>query len=218
MADRWLTDEEKIMAKTLRQNGHSYEEIAKAISEVAEDGHKPNRSTVYRAIRNMPESSEDVPFEWHRMGEYGLPWEASHYLLEMWAQLNESEAGFDLDSTYSRKVQTAELTVRQAKWCWRVHLSAPDLGFRDTWQKAQDFVYEERRCDFLGKPFDAEDLWAYLAYGEWRSEDHRKRYRKAVNERRIPAKKHRASGSVTAGARLKARAEVIHKQREFQTL
>ena len=207
MVDRWLTDDEKLLAHMLRQNGYSYERIAGVISEVAKDGHRPNRSTIYRAIKNMPESSEDIPFEWHRMAEYSLPWEASHYLLEMWAKVNEGEAGFTLGSIYNER-----LTVRQAKWCWRVHLSAPDLEFKDTWLKAQDFVYEERHHDSLGKPFDTLDLQADLAYGEWRSEDHRNRYHKAINEGRIHAKKIRASGAMTAKASLKARSEVIHKQ------
>jgi hypothetical protein len=207
MVDRWLTEEEKIMAKMLRQNGHSYEEIAKAISQVAEDGHKPNRSTIYRAVTKMSESSEDAPFEWSRIQEYGLPWESTHYLLQMWAKVNEGEEGFGLGSPYN-----GGLTVRQAKWCWHVHLAAPDLEFKDTWQLAADFVYEERHRDYLGKPFDADDLWQYLAYEEWRSEEHRQRYLEAIKERRISARKHRASGSATAGARLKARGEVTHKQ------
>jgi hypothetical protein len=207
MADRWLTKQEKIMAKMLRQNGHSYEAIAQAISEEAEDRHKPNRSTVYRAIRSMPGSSEDAPFEWSRLQEYGLPWESTHYLLQMWVRVNEAEEGFNLEAPYN-----GGLTVRQAKWCWRVHLAAPDLEFKDTWQLATDFVYEERHRDYLGKPFDADDLWQYLAYEEWRSEEHRQRYLKAIKERRISARKRRASGSATAGATMKAGGEVVHKQ------
>lgn len=155
----------------------------------------------------MPESSEDAPFEWSRLQEYGLPWESTRYLLEMWVKVNEGEEGFDLGAPYN-----GGLTVRQAKWCWRVHLGSPDLALKDTWQLAADFGYEERHHDFLGKPFDADDLWAYLAYGEWRSAGHRKRYLKAIKERRISARKRRASGAMTAKASLQGRAEVIYRQ------
>ena len=33
--------------------------------------------------------SLDAPFEYNRMGEYGLPWEAGGYLMEMWAWARE---------------------------------------------------------------------------------------------------------------------------------
>jgi hypothetical protein len=207
MVDRWLTDDEKVLAQMLRQNGYSYERIAEVISEVAKDGHKPNRSTIYRAVTKMSESAEDTPLEWSRVQEYGLPWESTHYLLQTWARAIEGEEGFDLGSSY-----IGGLTVRQAKWCWRTHLAAPDLEFKDTWQLATDFVYEERHRDYLGKPFDADDLWQYLAYEEWRSEEHRQRYLKAIKEGRISTRKHRPSGSLAGGGSMKAKGEVIHKQ------
>jgi hypothetical protein len=161
--------------------------------------------TVRRLINDL-KKRHDAPaqrhlaagFEWHRMEEYRLPWEASQFLLEMQAWCEE---------TYVPHA----FTVHEAQWCWRVRLAAPDLGFEDTWKQAQDFVYEERHHDLLGEPLDVADLQAYLAHGEWRSEDHRNRYRRAVKEGRIPAKKNRASGALTGGGSMKARGEVIHK-------
>jgi hypothetical protein len=110
-------------------------------------------------------------FEWHRMEEYRLPWEAGQFLLEMQAWCEE-------------KYPKHAFTVREAQWCWRVHLAAPDLNIYETWLIAQKFIRREVSSILWGEPLDMEGLEAYLRYGGWRSKEHRDRYHKAIQEGR----------------------------------
>src|SRR5918996_4513578 len=58
-------------------------------------------------------------FDWHRLEEYGLPWESSNFLLKMWAEINEGDPGFDSGDSWRYTGRTGGLTVREAKWAWR---------------------------------------------------------------------------------------------------
>ena len=80
---RQMWDSEKIKAYQLRREGMSFQTIADNLSKDADDGRKFDRATILRVCRSMPDSPLEQPFEWHRLEEYGLPWEASGYLLKM---------------------------------------------------------------------------------------------------------------------------------------
>jgi hypothetical protein len=181
MADRWLTDGEKLLAHQLRSQGKSYEAIAEIIADVSEDGHRPHRATVYRALQKMPDSPEDAPFVWHHLEKYQLPWEASEFLLQMWRFAITGGL-----APISRNWPTP--TVRQMRWFWRVHLAAPGLKSEEAiWFLAQRFVQRELRIDLLGQPLGMEDLTAFLAFTPWASPEHKDSYKQAVSEGRIPA-------------------------------
>ena len=145
--------------------------------------------TVMRWVREFKTVAEEVreldkPFEWHKLEEYGLPWEASAFLLEMsiLVQENKIYRGYGFEPLAP--------TVRQARWWWRVHLAAPDLDPVDVWYLAQRFVSRELACDALGEPEGFADLEAQLSYKPWdgwpKDSENLEIYRHAVEIGRIP--------------------------------
>jgi hypothetical protein len=78
-----MTNKEKLRAHALRREGLSYAEIAETLSDESEDGRKFDRATIYRVCKNMPVSPLDAAFEWHKLEEHGIPWEASSFIMEM---------------------------------------------------------------------------------------------------------------------------------------
>ena len=124
----------------------------------------------------------DAPFEWHRLEEYGLPWEASDYLLEiLWLHQNGK-------IVRSPSAPAPTPSVRQVRWWWRIHKAVPTIGKRDTWFLALRFMLRELAHDVLNLPLDVADLEAHLAYKPW-DEDRREIYNKAVEDGRIPGLK-----------------------------
>jgi hypothetical protein len=184
---RHMTDKEKLRAYNLRGKGISYEAISAMLSQEAEDGRKFDRATIYRVRRSMPRSPADEPFQWHRLEEYGLPWEASSYLLELLVTLNESPESPFLTDLFPRE---GVPTVRTARWVWRTHLAVPDQDVLNVWLLAQRFAQRELFHEVLGVPFYVADLEAQLAYRPWEGwpEDLSmyNRYLAAVQEGRIP--------------------------------
>jgi hypothetical protein len=134
----------------------------------------------YKSLR--PETVDlDAPFEWHRMAEYDLPWEASSFLLEMWWWV--------LENLYPKHGERP--TVRSVRWWWRVHQAAPDVRhYIDVWFLAQQFANRELVHEVLGEPLDLADLEARLAYKPWQGfpEDQSRgeAYWAALEENRIP--------------------------------
>lgn len=119
----------------------------------------------------------DSPFEWHRMEEYSLPWEASAYVLEMWTFVHEN---------LRWALHLGSPSVRQVRWWWRVHLSARDLGMEDNYWLAERFAIRELEHNVLGLPLEMADLEAHLAYKPWATEERRQAYLRSVEEERIP--------------------------------
>ena len=139
-------------------------------------------STEAREERGVPDL--DIPFEWHRLEEYGLPWEASGYLTEMWSWANEFWA---VVAILLNKPKPALPTVRQARWWWRVHLALPEVENKlDIYLWAGDFVRYELFKDVLGEAVDLAGLDAILAYKPWESLEKKGLYWLALNDGRIP--------------------------------
>jgi hypothetical protein len=80
---RQMTNKEKLRAHALRREGLAYENIAETLSREAEDRRKFDRATICRVCKNMPVSPLDTAFEWHKLEEYGIPWEASGFIMDM---------------------------------------------------------------------------------------------------------------------------------------
>jgi hypothetical protein len=125
---------------------------AAAISIYLERHHEApaSRAQVRRWVTKftgLPSSVVDLDraFEWHRLDEYGVPWTASRVLLKV---LN----GFPC------------LTVREARWCWRVHMTAPEITeLDDLVSVGRAFAERELRHDLLAEPLYLEDLIACLS-------------------------------------------------------
>jgi hypothetical protein len=188
---RQMWDSEKIRTYQLRQKGMSFQTIADTLSKDAEDGRKFNRATILRVCRSMPDSPSDQPFEWHRLEEYGLPWEASEYLLKMACFIQEFEANLfrTLQIFTSDTSPKAPPTVRQARWWWRVHQAVSDAegGYLNVYIWAEEYVRYELYKDILDKDVDVTGLDAYLTYRPWFGEQHLERYTTALDEERIPS-------------------------------
>ena len=133
----------------------------------------------------------DSPFEWHRMEEYGLPWEAGGFLLDLAMVLSETWIG------QANPGSSSLPTVRQARWWWRVHQAAPDVVHTGTefgWAVgkinlillAERFVWREMAHDVLGEPLEMDDLEAHLKHRPWESEERRAVYLSAVEQGQIP--------------------------------
>lgn len=124
----------------------------------------------------------DKEFEWHKLEDYDLPWEACSFLLPMWSWVKESgpfpTRGFHFPSPSAREV----------RWWWRIHLVDLELDYMWVWTIAQWFVARELIHDLLDGPLELADLEAYLAYRPWRK-DNLAIYRRAVEDGRIPVVK-----------------------------
>ena len=115
---------------------------------------------------------EDAPFEWHRLEEYGLPWEASPYILDIWASI---------------LVARPLTTVRAVRWWWRVHLAAPELSPLNIVFMAAEFEHRELVHEVFGQTMEMADLEAFLAFKPWIDEQHLLAYTDAVDRQQIPA-------------------------------
>lgn len=123
----------------------------------------------------------DEPFEWHRLDEYGLPWEASYELLEVWAFYQRLRA----------LLATPLPTVRRAIWWWRIIKAMPGVGdMHDILSVAGAFVEREIRHQVLAETLDLTDLEACLAFSPWEGwpDDPTcaNRYQKAIFDGVIP--------------------------------
>jgi hypothetical protein len=78
MGEWWtpLTNDDRKYIYEQHKRGRSDEDLARGLGK--------HRSTIYRARKNVPNSPLDEPFQWHKLEQYGIPWEASGYLLTLW--------------------------------------------------------------------------------------------------------------------------------------
>lgn len=132
----------------------------------------------------------DAPFEWSRMEEYGLPWDASDYLLKMWAAVKKPKVAIVGEQTLVVQPNNLNLspqpTVRQVRWWWRVHKAAPELSETEVIRMAYGFETRELGHEVLGIRMQMDDLEAYLAFKPWTSKESNLSYSQAIKEGRIP--------------------------------
>ena len=141
----------------------------------------------------------DEPFEWNRLEVYGLPLEASSYILDIWVEQIEAlphvpellKAWFP-NSGNRNVISLKELykrfhvTAREARWWWRIHQVDPDLDSTGVVALAKCYLSKEYYRDVIGLPLILSDLDAMLAYRPWASNTNSERYRSAVADGRIP--------------------------------
>jgi hypothetical protein len=137
----------------------------------------------------------DDPFEWHRLDDYGIPWEASHDLMGLWARAQDRRGA-------TPDLPTSPPTVRQMRWWWRVMQAAPTMLVSDVLAVAGAFVERELRHDVLGKELYLLDLEACVSYRPWdgwpTDTTNAKRYEAAVAAGIVP-KLRAGSYAVTMG-------------------
>jgi hypothetical protein len=125
----------------------------------------------------------DEAFEWHRLDEYGLPWEAGAYILDTCSANRRATKYWQI---LTKELEEPVPTVRQVRWCWRVHLALPEVDGKDIILWAEAFVRYELLRDVLGNTVDMAGITAYLSHKPWTSDKSKEEYTKAVVEGRIP--------------------------------
>jgi hypothetical protein len=178
---------QQVRAYKLRNDGLGATAIfEKLCSEFEDPVSARTISTWLRGFRDLTEevTNLDAPFEYHRMGEYGLSWEAGGYLMEMWAWATGFWA--DLAEKLGDQVPPPP-TVRKARWWWRIHLVVPEVTKFDVYIWAQAFEWQELLKDVLDEPVDLAGLEAYLAYRQWESAEKKTAYTHALVQERIPS-------------------------------
>jgi hypothetical protein len=190
---RQMTNKEKLRAHALRREGLAYETIAETLSGEAEDGRKFDRATIYRVCKNMPDSPLDEPFRWHKLEEYGIPWEASGFIMDM---LNEVHKFRGFVIKYKNElpfIVPARLipTFREVIWWWRVHQATPEIpqqvGYLgDISELSNSFVVREMAHELLKLPLETADLEACLALKPWLNEERHSDYHEMVELGVVP--------------------------------
>ena len=194
----------------LRAKGLTLDQILDQMNDRRNDGSVdetrwpvPSRNTVAKYMKMV--SLLDAPFEWHSMPDYGLPWEAGSFLLEMWhhvvsgdlAALVPVRRRLEVDPNRSASLGSDDgsvpsPTVRQARWWWSVHLALPELNrpknLVDVLAFAQPFVVKEMLHDLLGEPLDLSALEAHLAFKPWASPERLSAYVTAYESGSIPGR------------------------------
>ena len=163
--------------------------IDKILDRMAQEGIDPlpARGTVASVIREWEELPELVrwqesPFRWDHPDRADVPWEASHWIrqcsntetIEMLEIGNAVKGIVITDVGDPPKVLKSEhspvdmspfvrFTNRLAKWCWRIHLAAPDLLPKDVLGLASIPATEEATFDLTGIRVEIQDLNDWLA-------------------------------------------------------
>lgn len=164
--------------RRLRGQGKTIDEI-EALMEEAELW--TSRGAIARYTKEYDhqqdaEKTLDAPFEWYRLDEYGLPWEASAYLLDV---LAKARIQF-LAQLGTPSILFRPATVREVRWWWRIHLAAPAIEWFDVVQIARAFASRELASQILGKPLFVADLEALVVYHPWSGADSKRSYHEAV--------------------------------------
>ena len=165
----------------------------------------PEGTASYRTIANWVKGFKneaewrdllDSPFQWHLIEEYGLPWEASGYIMDILLKLESWRVDQrEWKRDHPDVVTTPYLSVREALWCWRIHLAAPEIGVTvgelgDIYYLARQFSSREVTTEILGKPLNLADLEALLMYKPWLDfggeEKRHRAYHSAVEQGSIP--------------------------------
>ena len=149
-----------------------------------------------KRIRGNLDPILDQIFQWDLLEAAQLPWEASSFLLDMWAYDQDFNAQFESHLSVAGGATRYQATMRKAKWWWKVHLAVPELPEYSAvnnlpldrhdfiWRHAEIFWLADFSTSVLGNPIDTSGQWAHLAYKPWEAPN-LERYNRAVREGRI---------------------------------
>ena len=136
----------------------------------------------------------DEVFDWRRLPDIGLGWEASNVVLNLWAY--DQKLSADRDRQHPGNDINIPATMRKALWWWKVHCATGEFKedqidlleigrVQFVWSAAEVFWLADWYESRLGIPQDTSGNWAYLAYKPWRNAERRDEYERALDENRI---------------------------------
>lgn len=145
---------------------------------------------------------QEKPWSLAVMDKSGIPWEATHFLLQASIVMQKEnsklwpETETLVEELHERELMIAEwsppeagvMTVRQAKWLWRVHSALPNVELRNIFWRADMYAHREMMTDHLGYPFDASDLDRGLMTLLYHIEHQRTPAKKETEESQITGK------------------------------
>lgn len=205
MARPRANPEQHLDAYCLWRDGKGAKDINQALYK-AYGNNKVSERTVANWIREFKDlhpkvTDQDTPLQWHLMDQSGLPWEAGALLLNI--QFDGNRWGFDPEGPLSSLEQRLPpLTVREARWCWRVHLASREIGstvgtlsdvawlartcaYRELMQEIKVVAGTGQNMDTLMAPVNG--LLRYKPWLDFGSEDVRHdRYHRAVEQGIVP--------------------------------
>ena len=133
----------------------------------------------------------DEVFDWRRLIDAGLGWEASDVVLDLWAY--DQKLSVDRENQTPGNSVNRPATMRKALWWWKVHCATGE--FRENrielqnmtrthfvWQAAEVFWLADWYESSLGISQDTSGNWAVLAYKPWGSIVRRDAYDRALDE------------------------------------
>ena len=115
----------------------------------------PSRGSIQNVVRQWEELPEELrlrllPFDWSRLEDSGVPWESSELVLKCKREHDSIEQRM---TPYVRVVRWGTFTNSEAKWCWRVHLAAPELSPLHVLTVAKDYNFRNVTTDFIQNGF-----------------------------------------------------------------
>ena len=135
-----INEDQRVRAYQMHVQGFGPSHIRKVLVEEFQDSEEAaSLRTVKYWVKQFKSLKEEIsrldsPFQWHKLGQYGLPWEAGPFLMEMLRliqsynmKVHVVNAQLPSDST-SKTPSIPDATVREALWWWRVHQAAPEIG------------------------------------------------------------------------------------------
>jgi hypothetical protein len=132
----------------------------------------------------------DELFEWRTCaGRDDIPWESGTFLLDMWAYIKERNHAESLQGTANSPL--SEVTIRRARWWWRVHQALPNLPNQMDRREFVSSIADRLWISDLAENIlgishpDSSAEEAYLAYRPWEGADKKDIYDLAVQQGRI---------------------------------
>jgi hypothetical protein len=170
-------------AEILRQLKKKYVDSGDLIEEELPDVRTIQRYAKAYSDKNPTPDPLDEPFQWHNLSKYGVPWEASSFLMSVLSECIQAAAKMAEDYDKHRSFPT----FRDAIWWWRIHLACPEIeDLVDLQWLANTFVVRELVHQVLGRPLVMEDLEVCLALKPWMDETHHRIYHDAVDAGIVP--------------------------------
>lgn len=168
-----------ILAK--RSEGQSVSEITVFLSRAGStdpDG-GPDERTVRRYINEFEALDDrvkllDAPFVWSKCPEYGLPWTAAEYVINLSRRWLRGELFFFHDSDLNLPVPTA----RHLRWAWRLHTLQPEMEDVDIWCFSMQFSVRELISVVFDEVQNFSDLDAAFMFQPWQSPAQMSAYRR----------------------------------------
>ena len=167
--------EQKITAHKLYVLGFSHSEILLKL-EMDFEKSVSSRTLSYwiKYFKGLKHDQDylDNPFELHKIGDHGLPWESGDYLCDMSYELARKPI-VSMQMTHGKLDNDLTFipTIREAKWWWRIHLLAKDdFNYSDVYLMSINYVDREILSNITDTNANYSDLDGFMTYKPWRDQ------------------------------------------------